>query len=48
MIRPPGLVTRTISLATSNGFGANMKKPEVSSVMVALPARLAMVRLAMV
>src|SRR6185436_5118582 len=24
MIRPPGRVTRTISLATSNGFGANM------------------------
>ena len=23
-IRPPGRVTRTISLATSNGFGANM------------------------
>ena len=23
-IRPPGLVTRTISLATSNGFGANI------------------------
>ena len=24
MILPPGRVTRTISLATSNGFGANM------------------------
>src|SRR5271168_4658273 len=24
MIRPPGRVTRTISLATSNGLGANM------------------------
>ena len=23
-MRPPGLVTRTISLATSNGLGANM------------------------
>ena len=23
-IRPPGLVTRTISFATSNGFGANI------------------------
>ncbi|MNC96445.1 hypothetical protein D3C83_138170 [compost metagenome] len=41
--RPPGLVTRTISLATSNGLGANiapnteMVKSNVSS---ATPSRL--------
>src|SRR5262249_51397892 len=30
-IRPPGFVTRTISQATSNGFGANMA-PKIVSV----------------
>src|SRR5262245_13117486 len=30
-IRPPGLVTRTISLATSKGLGANMA-PNIESV----------------
>ena len=37
-IRPPGRVTRTISLATSNGLGANIA-PKMLTTRSKLPSR---------